>query len=146
MKSSTTSAGSDVPATIQHIRNAGWSIRRLARDLGVSRSTVYRWCTGTQPREVNYLALREWVDMTFALEAGKRRLTVASLRLQEAAEALETDTERAEADWLAADINAHRAEGARLRAEEAAQRTPYRSITQDADPFGLCQPVPALPF
>lgn len=138
----TSTNGANITAAIRHIRNAGWSIRHLARDLGVSRSTVYRWVNGTQPREINYLALRQWVDMTFALESGKRRLTVASLRLQEAAEALETTAERAEADRLAADINAHRAEGERRRRAQAPMNR-----NRQVEPFALVgEPQPALPF
>lgn len=118
----------DLPAAIRHLAEAGYSVRQLASVLDVARSTVYRWRSGRySPNRSNLLALREWVDQTFAVEANRRRLTGRAEQLQAAFTALEDPQERAEF-------------GEEMRAKRAAivaQRKPPSVTYVVDDPFAV---------
>lgn len=139
--------GANVPAAIEHLAEAGYPVCRIAEDLGVARSTVYRWRAGRcQPSARNFAALVQRVDTWYSTEVHRRRLTVASVHLRDAADALVTDAQRAEDERLAAEVREHLEAGQRRREAEAS-RQPYRSITRDIDPFALAgEPEQPLPF
>lgn len=48
----------DTPqAAIGALRTAGWTVAKLAAEIGVHRCTVYRWAAGTNPNPANRAAL-----------------------------------------------------------------------------------------
>lgn len=154
--------GADVPAAIRYWREAGYSVRQLADNLDVHRSTVYRWANGTRfPNEANFIALKEEVGMRYAAENARHNLTVVGAQLASAYEALETDAERSRADAMATDLRARweqrdreleqaeeDAYQARQKRRIARKRPTQVSAFASVDPFLLAgaKPEPALPF
>lgn len=143
----TSTNGADIRRAIAAFRRAGYTVRAIADDLDVHPSTVYRWAAGTRtPRPANLSALAALIDARHSQHIHRRRLTPAAMHLQAAAEALETDTERAEADETADRLRADMAARAERDEAEQAQRDAdavrrrdeaYRSVTQDADVFAV---------
>lgn len=155
-------AGADVRAAIAEIEQAGWSVKRLAGDLGVHASTAYRWRSGRRtPNKANFAALVQLAEMEYAAENCRRGTRgVVLIHLQRAFELLETDQDRAEAEKLAARMTAafaareeqrqaeqaeRDARAAAIRAE-VAPRHPNSVIYKLRSPFdAIPQPAP-LPF
>jgi transcriptional regulator with XRE-family HTH domain len=109
---------------------AGITIRSVAAELGVHRTTVARWSKGSMPRAGNLAKLRDLVDYLLAeVLAGK---TIADSRqgtlLQRAKDALMSEQRRADLARLADSI----------RLSMQAANNPTRSVTRDVDPFALC--------
>lgn len=133
--------GADVPAAIRHLAESGYTVARLASDLLVAPSTIYRWRSGKHaPNAGNFEALREWADQTYAVEAHRRTITTKALHLQEAYEALRTAAERAEVEALAqrlADTWAER--DLREAAEQEARDARARQIRDEV----MARPVSA---
>src|SRR5690554_6706298 len=95
--------GANVPEAIRRLNQAGYTVRQIAGDLAVTDSTVYRWRNGTRfPNPANFAALAELVDARYSQHIHRRTLTTAALHLEQAARALETDTDRAEQEqrWM----------------------------------------------
>lgn len=153
--------GADIRRAVAEFREAGYTVAEIAADLGLHRSTIYRWQAGTRsPRPSNLAALAELVDARYSQHVHRRQLTVAALHLQKAAEALVTDQQRSVEEELAARMTAsfaareqereaeqtrRDAEARRIRDEVAPARR--RSAFADTDPFKIFgQPEPALPF
>jgi transcriptional regulator with XRE-family HTH domain len=108
---------------------AGITIRSVAAELGVHRTTVARWAKGSMPRTGNLAKLRDLVDYLLAeVLAGN---TIADARqgnhLQRAKDALMSEQQRAELAQLADSI----------RLSLKAANNPSRSIIRDVDPFAL---------
>jgi len=119
----TSTNGANVRRAVAEFREAGYTVAEIASDLGLHRSTIYRWAAGTRsPRPSNLAALAELVDARYSQHVHRRQLTVAALHLQKAAEALVTDQQRAKEAELAARLTASFAERDRRRQAEQEQR------------------------
>jgi transcriptional regulator with XRE-family HTH domain len=118
------SAGADVRGAIAEIQQAGWSVKRLADDLSVHPSSVYRWRNRSRtPNRANFTALVQLAEMEYAHENCRQGTRgVVLVHLQRAYELLETDADRARDDAKAAEV-AEQMEATRHReSEEMAER------------------------